>query len=158
MEQFNGQLLNSNCYINGANYLGIATKVTLPKLTPKYQEQNGIGLSTPIDYDTGKLEKMSAVMVFDGIQQDIYSSIGTDIPMILRGVIRTKNKPIKVIAEMRGSISIDNGDIDNDSVGQTTVTMTLKYYRLNFDGKDVVEIDSVNGIRKINGKNQLPKI
>ena len=158
---FNGLLLNFSVYIDGYNYIGKVVKATLPKVTAKMVEHYGVGMSAPIDIDTGQVEKMEASIEIDGVQEDIYKSIGSSTtPILLRGKIRNKKgSDVVLVAEIRGYISeIDHGDIEPSTKGKTNIKMAVNYYRISIDGEEVVEIDALNGIRKIFNKNQLASI
>lgn len=158
---FNGLLQNFSVYVDGANYVGKVVKAILPKITPKMVEHFGAGMSAPIDLDTGKVEKMEATIEIDGVQKDLYKSIGnSDAALIVRGKIRNDNgENESVIAEMRGYISeLDGGDWEPESKGSSNIKMSVHYYKLSIAGDDVVEIDALNGVRKINNTNQLASI
>ena len=155
---FSGLLQNFSVFVDGYNYVGKVTKATMPKITAKVMEQYGAGMSAPVDVDTGKVEKMEASIEIDGIQKNIFSTIGnSDTPIILRGKIRNDNgDDDSILVELRGYVKeVDTGEFAPDSKGNSNVTMSVHYYRLNIAGDDTVEIDAVNGVRKINGKNQL---
>lgn len=157
---FNGLLLNWSVYVDGANFVGRTSKATLPKVTPKMQEHFGAGMSAPIDIDTMKVEKMEFTAEISGIQKELYKVVGrADVPIILRAQIRNEGgENESVIAEMRGYIDIDPGDLEPDGKGQTNIKMAVHYYRLAIAGEDVIEIDPLNGVRNIAGANQLASI
>ncbi|AEE26295.1 phage major tail tube protein [Francisella hispaniensis] len=157
---FNGLLLNWSVYVDGANFVGRATQVALPKITPKMQEHFGAGMSAPIDIDTMKVEKMEFTASISGIQKDLYRVVGrADVPIILRAQIRNDTgENENLIAEMRGYVDIDPGEFEPDGKGQTNIKMSVHYYRLSIAGEDVIEIDALNGVRNIAGANQLAGI
>lgn len=158
---FNGLLLNWSVYADGANYVGKTPKATLPKITAKMMEHYGAGMSAPVDIDTGKVEKMEFACEIDGIQKEIYKGFGkSNYPIILRAQIRNDaGENESVIAEMRGNMSeVDPTDLEPDSKGNTNIKMSVNYYKLTIAGEVVVEVDAINGVRNINGKNQLVSI
>ena len=57
---------------------------------------------------------------------------------------------------MRGLVKeIDYGTWNAEDIGETSVSMTLQYYRFSEDGTDLIIIDPINNIRNLNGKDQL---
>jgi uncharacterized protein len=157
---FDNLLENFGVYLDGTGYLGTATELQLPKITPKIQEMFGAGMSSPVDIDTGKLEKMEASLKLSGIQTGVLLSIGKQIPLIVRGSLRKNDgASVPFIAEMRGIISdIDMGNLTADESGETSISLSLHYYRVAVSGTDVIEIDPKNNVRSISGDNKLASV
>ena len=155
---FGNILINFGVYLDGVAYLGTASEVQLPKIAIKTEEWMAAGMSGTVDVDTGKVDKMESVIKFKGLQTDPIKVLGNkEAPLIIRGNLRNKDgTEKKLIIEMRGLVKdYDNGTINAESLGETSVTLSLSYYRFSADGEDLIEIDPINNVRSLNGSNQL---
>ncbi|WP_440681962.1 phage major tail tube protein [Cysteiniphilum halobium] len=155
---FNNILINFGVYLDGIAYLGTASEVQLPNLAIKTEEWTAAGMSGTVKVDTGKMEAMESVIKFKGLQTDPIKVIGNkEAPLIIRGSLRNKDgTEKKLTVEMRGLVtSYDNGTINAESTGETSLTLSVSYYRFNADGEDLAEIDPVNNVRSLSGTNQL---
>ncbi|MCF6775996.1 phage major tail tube protein [Thiotrichales bacterium 19X7-9] len=152
-------LLNFGVYLDGYGYLGEASEVQLPKITLKTAELSAAGISGIIEVDLGKVEKMESSFKLKGVHIKPINALGlgNSIPLILRAAIKNADGTIKqIIIEMRGLIKeIDHGTFNSEDMGETSVLMSVHYYRLSEDNEDIIEIDPMNNIRKINGENSL---
>ncbi|MCF6776894.1 phage major tail tube protein [Thiotrichales bacterium 19X7-9] len=152
-------LQNFAVYLDGTTLIGETTEVQLPKITVKTVEYNGAGMSGTIEIDTGKIEKLETSMKLKGIQTVPIGSFGEDAtkPLILRAAIKNSDgTEKKLVIEMRGLVKeIDYGTWNAEDIGETSVSMTLQYYRFSEDGTDLIIIDPINNIRNLNGKDQL---
>ncbi|TNF65688.1 MAG: phage major tail tube protein [Gammaproteobacteria bacterium] len=158
---FNNLLENFGVYVDGVAYLGLASEIQLPKISVKTEEWTAAGMSGTVDIDTGKVEKMEAVIKLKGIQTDPVKAIGnTEAPLIIRGSLRNKDgESKKLIIEMRGLLKeYDTGTINAESLGETSITLSLSYYRLNVDNEDLIEVDPINNVRSISGENSLESV
>ncbi|EFU6966221.1 phage tail protein, partial [Salmonella enterica subsp. enterica serovar Tennessee] len=59
--------------------------------------------------------------------------------------------------EMRGRITeIDMGEVKQGEDTSHTYAIKNTYYKLSIDDQELIEIDNLNFIYKINGKNMIP--
>lgn len=152
-------LQNFGIYLDGYGYLGEISEIQLPKLTLKTAEWSAAGMSGVIEVDLGRLEKMETSLKFKGIHTAPINALGmgNSVPLILRGAIKNADGTIKsLLIELRGLVKeIDYGTLNDEGMGETSVSMTVHYYRLSEDKEDLIEIDPINNVRKINGENTL---
>lgn len=64
------KLTNANIYIDGVNLLGRAEEVTLPDVTYKMVEHNGLGMLGAVEFFSG-IEKMEATIKWGAIYQEV---------------------------------------------------------------------------------------
>ena len=63
---------------------------------------------------------------------------------------------IPVIGQMRGLVtSVDPGEWGDPKKGEVKLALTPNYYRLRVGGREIYEIDLINGVRRIGGVDQL---
>ncbi|MBG6248731.1 MULTISPECIES: phage major tail tube protein [Symbiopectobacterium] len=122
-----------NLFNDGMSYMGIATAVTLPKLTRKLGSYRGGGMN-------GAAPGADAVMLrFTGsYQRDDTGEIIT-VEVVMRG--RHKE--------------IDGGESKQGEDTEIKISTQCTYYKLTMDGKEMIEIDTINMIERVNGVDRL---
>ena len=122
-----------NMFNDGLSYMGVVESVTLPKLTRKLENYRGGGMQ--------------------------YAAPGADaVPLRFAGSYQRDDTGEIVAVEvvMRGRHKeIDGGENKQGENTSTKLSTVCTYYRLTIDGSDVIEIDTVNMVEKVNGVDRL---
>ncbi|UVM13116.1 phage major tail tube protein [Pseudomonas protegens] len=159
------KLKNLNLFNDGNSYLGVVKLVTLPPLGRKMEAYRGGGMNGPVKADlgfsddgiqfewkTGGLDLIalrqfgsvnaSGIMLrFSGaFQQDDTGDVST-VEVVVRGRHET----------------IEMGDASPGEDTEHSITTTCSYYKLTVDNEDIIEIDLLNFIEKVNGVDMLEK-
>ena len=115
-----------NVFLNGYSYQGVAKSVTLPKLTRKLENYRGAGMNGSAPVDLGS-----------------YQRDDTGETVAVEGVMRGRQK------------EIDTGEGKQGEDTESKISVVCTYFRLTMDGKELVEIDTINMIEKVNGVDRL---
>lgn len=159
------KLKNLNLFNDGNSYLGVVKSVTLPPLGRKMEAYRGGGMNGSVKADlgfsddgiqfewkTGGLDLIalrqfgsvnaSGIMLrFSGaFQQDDTGDVST-VEVVVRGRHET----------------IEMGDASPGEDTEHSITTTCSYYKLTVDNEDIIEIDLLNFIEKVNGVDMLEK-
>ncbi|WP_236187183.1 phage major tail tube protein [Pseudomonas protegens] len=159
------KLKNLNLFNDGNSYLGVVKSVTLPSLGRKMESYRGGGMNGSVKADlgfsddgiqfewkTGGLDLIalrqfgsvnaSGIMLrFSGaFQQDDTGEVST-VEVVVRGRHET----------------IEMGDASPGEDTEHSITTTCSYYKLTVDNEDIIEIDLLNFIEKVNGVDMLEK-
>jgi P2 family phage contractile tail tube protein len=159
------KLKNLNMFNDGNNYLGVVKSVTLPPLGRKMEAYRGGGMNGPVKVDLGmsddgiqfewktggldliSLKQFGAVnasavaLRFSGpFQQDDTDEVST-VEVVVRGRHET----------------IEMGEAKAGEDTEHTIKTTCSYYKLTVDGTEIIEIDLLNFIEKVNGVDMLAK-
>ncbi|ROL88005.1 phage major tail tube protein [Pseudomonas protegens] len=159
------KLKNLNLFNDGNSYLGVVKSVTLPPLGRKMESYRGGGMNGSVKADlgfsddgiqfewkTGGLDLIalrqfgsvnaSGIMLrFSGaFQQDDTGEVST-VEVVVRGRHET----------------IEMGDASPGEDTEHSITTTCSYYKLTVDNEDIIEIDLLNFIEKVNGVDMLEK-
>lgn len=145
-------------YVDGVGYLGRLAGGSLPKVTIKTEEHRDGGMDAPTDLDFG-IEKMESSLTFSELDRNMLKMVGRrDVPIVLRGSQEGENGESEaVIGTMRGLITeADPGEWKaGEAKTEAKLAMTPDYYRLTIGGEEIYEIDTVAGVRRVGGIDQL---
>jgi P2 family phage contractile tail tube protein len=152
-------LKNLTAFVDGQGYAGRVSELEPPKLTIKGEEYRGGGMDAPIEVDMG-MEKLEATMTFSEYDAALFKLFGLvdgeAVAVTLRGLMQDDGDAVAVICELRGRYKeMDSGTWKPGEVGTLKASIAARYYKLTINSEVVVEIDVVNMIRKIGGKDQL---
>ena len=153
-----------NVFLNGYSYQGVAKSVTLPKRTRKLENYRGAGMngSAPVDLglDDDALSMEWSLGGFpDSVIWELYAATGVDaVPIRFAGSYQRDDTGETVAVEvvMRGrQKEIDTGEGKQGEDTESKISVVCTYFRLTMDGKELVEIDTINMIEKVNGVDRL---
>jgi P2 family phage contractile tail tube protein len=154
-------LKNFNLYNEGASYMGQVEEIKLPKLKRKMEDFRAGGMNGPAKVDLGQ-EGLEAEFVCGGLMQDVLQQYGVckadGVMLRFAGAYQREDtcavQAVEII--MRGRHEeIDTGDAKGGDKSKFTVKCALTYYKLSIDGQEVIEIDLLNFIEKVNGEDRL---
>lgn len=152
-------LKNLNMFLDGRGKAGRIEEFTPPKITHKVEEFRGGGMNGPVELDMG-LEKLEATFTIKEHVKENAASLGLldgqSIPITLRGAVDTGTAIKGVVLQMRGRAKeMDPGTWKPGEDTPIKFALSLDYYKYLIDGSEVIEIDMINAIYKVNGKDKL---
>lgn len=151
-----------NCWIDGVGTDGVVPELTLPKITRKLEDYRGGTMMGDVKVDLG-VEAMECEIKFGGYMEEVLATMGTSINGTLfrfAGVAEREDTGdiIGLEIEMRGRFGeYDWGSQKAGDMSDHGATFHPTYYKLIREGKDVLEIDMLAGIWKVNGKDMNEK-
>lgn len=154
-------LKNMALFIDGRGYAGRVDELTLPTLAVSTEEHRAGGMDAPVNLDMG-MEALEATFTLSDFDEEVFAQFGlianNDLPVTVRGAIQAQGsgQAQPVVANLRGGwSSLDPGTWQPGSKNTLTATMAVRFYKLTINGREVVEIDIPNMIRRIDGVDQL---
>lgn len=154
-------LKNLNLFIDGRGHAGHVDEITLPKLSVKAEEHRAGGMDMPVELDMG-LEKLECTFKLSDFNPDVFRSFGLldgmGVPVVIRGATQAQGSTQvqAVVLTLRGGFkAIEAGTWKPGDKNALTITASLTYYKLTVDGEELVEIDAVNMIRRVDGIDHL---
>jgi P2 family phage contractile tail tube protein len=163
MAQIPRVLKNFSLFVDGRGLAGTVGQLTLPTLTTQMEEFRGGGMDAPVEIDMG-MEKLEAG--FEQFEYDenilaLYGlADGAATQVTARGALRRDGEAaVAMVVNMTGVIKqFEPGDWVAGDQTTASYQMALRYLKITIGGREVVEIDTVNMIRRINGVDQLESI
>lgn len=150
---------NFNLIVDNFGYAGLCEKVMPPDLKTKDEAHRGGGMDAPISLDMGMEElELKATMAEHNpfIFRQFGLQDGNAVAVTLRGAAQDDRSttPITIVATGR-YCAITSGDWKPGDKPPLDFTIKLRYYKITIGNREVVEIDVLAGIRKIDGVDQL---
>ena len=152
-------LKNFNLFVDGRGYAGRVEELTLPKLSIKTEEIKAGGMDVPIELDMG-MEKLECELTLSEYDAEVIKMFGLNngaqVPLTLRGGLDDEAGITPVVVTLQGAWrALDFGNWKAGEKASLKVSVALRYYRLEIGGQELIEIDALNMVRKIDGKDQL---
>lgn len=157
-------LTGMNCYVDGRSFAGQVAELENPKLTAKMREYMAGGMSAPLDIPTGEVEKMEATASFHGVHKDVITALGVTlgavVPFVFRGATQNDDgSKSAVVITMRGMVKeLDWGGWKPGEEMPLKAALAVHYYRYEYAGEALLEVDPINNKIVINGVDQLADI
>lgn len=155
------KLKGFNLFHNGTNFVGETKEIQLPKLSRKMEDYQGGGMSGPIPIDFGQ-EAIQLEWTCGGFMEDVVRMYGitSHDGVQLRfsgGYQREDSKTydsVEIVVRGRHK-EIDMGSGKPKEDTDFKVTTAASYYKLSINGQELIEMDFINMIEKINGNDLL---
>jgi P2 family phage contractile tail tube protein len=151
-------LKNFNYFQDGVKWSGEVSSLTLPKLTRKMEEIINGGMAGPVQVDLG-MEKLELGVTTGGFRIDALSSFGaTTVDAVTSRYLGAYQNdatgaPDAVEIYTRGRYSeIDPGDAKAQTINEWKYNKALAVYRLTINGVEVIFIDLLANVVRINGR------
>lgn len=146
-------------FVDGTSMIGIAEEITLPKLTRKTQAWRGGGMLAAVDVDLGFEDgALDMEITVGGISTFLLGKMGTETAdgMQLRfaGAYQDDSTAGIVPCEIQVRGRFTETDWGNAKVGDDTshkYTLKNTYCKISVNGAEVLEVDALNFIHKVNG-------
>lgn len=157
------KLKNMNLFFNGDNWQGKAEEITLPKLTRKLEAYRAGGMNGAAHVDLGlEDDALGMEMTLGGMEAQLYKQWGIaeidGVPLRFAGAYQRDDTGEVTACEVvvRGRLSeIDPGNAKQGDNTQVKFSFKPTYYRLVWNGADLIEIDVVNMVEKVDGVDRL---
>ncbi|XOQ09864.1 MAG: phage major tail tube protein [Serratia liquefaciens] len=150
-----------NLFNDGFNYMGIVSSLTLPKLTRKLEKYRGGGMNGAASIDMGLDDDALALeWSMGGIDELVLKQWGAvdAVPLRFAGSFQRDDtgevSAVEVVLRGRHK-EIDFGEYKQGEDTETKVATECTYFKLTVDGKELIEVDIVNMVEKVNGVDRL---
>lgn len=157
-------LKNFAVFVDGTSYMGQVDSVTLPKLKRKMEEFRAGGMRVSAKVDMG-LEALEADISAGGWLRDVLRQWGTaradGVPLRFAGAVQSDDSGDYEAVEvyMRGRWEeLDMGDAKAGDKSEFKAKMQLTYYRLVWEGEDIIEIDALGLVEKVGGNDVAARV
>jgi P2 family phage contractile tail tube protein len=152
-----------NVFNNGLSFQGVAEEVELPKLTMKGEDFRTGGMMGEVTANMG-LDKLELTHKYAGFAPELFTGFATEtadseLIRFAGSYQRDDTGDVMSVEIMvRGRhTEIDTGNAKAGDKGETSIKTALTYYKLTVDGKELIEIDLINTVFKVEGEDRYEK-
>ena len=157
------KLKHMNLFNEGESYMGVASSVTLPKLTRKFEAWRGAGMDGIAKVDMGMGDDgLPLDWALGGIDLTVLKQYGAvsanSIGLRFAGSYQQDDTGDTIAVEVvvRGRHEeIDMGEAKPGEDTEHKIITACTYYKLTIDGQEIIEIDTMGMISKVDGKDML---
>lgn len=152
-----------NVFVDGKGYAGVASAVQVPTVEVLTREFSAGGMSGPVKVRQARHGLLAATITFQGFDPDLYTGLalteGSLLPLTVRGSAQDidGNTHAHVIKMLGFIEKLDEGEWKDGEEVPLKLDMSLRYYKRERDGVELIEADPVNMIFRIKGVDQLAK-
>ena len=148
------KLKKLNVFLNGDNWVGVAEEFTPPKLSRKFENYRGGGMSGSVGVDMGFDDSaLDVSFTFGGYGEELLRCMGEPkadgTSMRFAGSLQRDDTGEIVAVEIvcRGRFKdLDRGTLKSGDNTQAKVSMVNTYYKETINGQVIHEIDLLNMI------------
>lgn len=156
-----------NVYNSGNRLLGMGDELTLPDFEASTETVSGAGILGEIDDPTpGYFTNQEIEIPFRILDKEATDMLDMTkaVQLEIRGAQQTTNsegdiefRPMRVVVRGRSG-KLAMGKVKAGSTMDTKITLTVLYILIELEGKPVLELDKMNEVYKVNGKDVLAKV
>ena len=164
MANIASQCQNLNVFFGDGDWAGRIEGYTPPELSSQVEDYRAAGMHGSVALRTGQ-ELMESEIVFKGHHSEVYTAWGiadsTQQTIEVRGALQNYSGEVKtIIFTQTGPVIKVMGDQiqGQGEVPEMTLTQNPHYFKVEYDGVVVVEIDILNATQTIEGVDQLEPI
>lgn len=154
-------LRNCAIFVNRVDKVGQAMEMSLPVLTEKVEEIRNAGMVMPIEIKLG-YEKLEHSFNFTALDPKVLKlfglKVGSESEFMITGALADEEDGAvhSAVAYVRGFLkTADAGSWKAGEVAETTFTVSIRYYKLEIDGEEIIEMDpfhvSSGGVSQTDG-------
>lgn len=159
------RLTNANVYVDGVSHLGKVEEINLPDITFKLAEHKALGMIGAFELFSG-IDKMEATIKWNAFYPEVltkFSDPRKALKLQVRSSLETwdsegLSEEVPCVAYLTGQPkNFPGGNFKQHDNVEASSKMTLTYYKLEIDGKPVVEYDALANTYLVNGVDVFAK-
>lgn len=163
------QVINRfNVYRSGSNLVGISGEVELPEITNLTDTIEGAGTGGNLEIPViGLTDTMDMQIPFTTLSKDAFALMnpGQAADLMLNGAIQCMDTGTGKVGYSQMSVAVRGlvktftpGSVKAGAKMESSVTLSLSYYKIVIDGTTMLEIDKLNGVYIVNGEDILKEV
>lgn len=157
------QITNANVYVDGRSFLGKTEEIKLPEVVTTMVEHKALGMVGKIELPSG-IDKMESAQKWNSLYPEVLLKAANPFQSVqlqcrssqetYTGQGRTAQVPVVVF--MTGTFKkFPTGNFKQHDNVEAETTMNVTYLRVVVDGKEILEVDVLANIYKVDGVDLL---
>lgn len=150
---------NFNLFVDGLGYAGLIDSVTLPDIELTVEDHRAGGMDSSIPLDMG-MEAMEMSFEVAEHSRALFEQFGLQnqgaVALTFRSAMVDDVSVTPYVINVQGMFTqFSMGEVQNGQKNPLSITIKLRYFRLEQASVEVWEIDVLNMVRRIMGVDQL---
>jgi len=157
------RITNANIYVNGNSLLGRAEEIKLPDVSAIMQEHKALGMVGKIELPAG-FDKLEGEIKWNSLYKDVAKTVANPykaVQLQCRSNIETygaqgRLQEVSLVTYLTVMFKKNPlGTFKQHDNVEAETSMSVTYIRVQVDGTDVVEVDVLANIYKVDGVDLL---
>lgn len=157
------RITNANVYVNGNCKLGQVDEIKLSDITTLMTEHKALGMVGKIELPSG-FDKMEGEIKWNSFYEDTWREMidpFDTVPLMVRSNVETydsqgRKKQVPLVTHLSVMFKKNSlGTFKQNDNAEFTSSFTCYFIKQQIDGKDVIELDVLANIYKVNGVDKL---
>jgi len=157
------RVTNANVYMDGNNLLGRAEEITLPQVKHTMSEHKALGMVGKAEFFSG-IDKLECKIKWNSYYPDVMKKAADPFKAVqlqARASLETYTgqgltRQVPVVVYLSGTFKeFPMGALKQHDNVELETTMNVLYAKLVVDGQEIVEIDILSNIYKVDGQDIL---
>lgn len=157
------QITNANVYLDGNSFLGKIEEIKMPDVVVTMTEHKALGLVGKVELPSG-LDKMESTQKWNSLYPEVLKKAAnpfTAVQLQCRSSLETytgagRTEQVPVVVYITGTFKrFPAGNYKQHDNVEAETSMSVTYLRINVGGKDVIEVDVLANIYKVDGVDLL---
>jgi P2 family phage contractile tail tube protein len=158
---------NYNVYADGEQMIGVADDITLPSIKNKTISVSGAGLLGEVNTPSpGNFESFEQEIKFNLVYSSMVNMLSPlrQVNLTFRGAQQAVDKSLGYsykslrIVEIGRVKEFTPGKMKRSEGMDASVKLEVTYFLMESDGEEIVCVDKLNGIYRVNGEDMLADI
>lgn len=147
-----------NVFANGIGHLGVSDEFELPKI--QFNRESLVIGGFEVDVKNGTFQKLEAKMVLKQYSKNVFEAMANDSTsyFVVKGSVFSDGVAVPAVATIKGDFDLDLGSWKAKEQLKQTIEVKVKFFELEINGKQFVQLDTKNMIAKINGTDLLAQL
>jgi P2 family phage contractile tail tube protein len=160
------RLTNANIYLDGVSLLGKAEEVSSPTITFKMTEHKAMGMYGAMEFPSG-IDKMEMKIKWNSLYPEVMKKAAGPFKnhqLQVRGsleqwnAIEGRKSEVPVVIFITGAFkNFPTGTFKQHDNVELETMLTVYAIKEEIDGEEIVEVDVMSNIFKVNGEDQFAK-
>ena len=157
------QITNANVYVDGNSFLGKTEEIKMPDVVVTMTEHKALGLVGKVELPSG-LDKMESTQKWNSLYPEVLKKAAnpfTAVQLQCRSSMETytgagRTEQVPVVVYITGTFKkFPMGNYKQHDNVEAETSMSVTYVRININGVDVIEVDVLANIYKVDGVDLL---
>lgn len=149
-------LVDINCFFDDESFAGVANTMTLPKIVTKTIDMVMSGVAGDMARDIGRLEKLECEVTISDYAPRIMGLVGSrdsrEEVFVARGAVDVEGTIRTVVVRQQGfwrELEFNEWAPEKEATNKFAINVEM--FEVELDGREVIHIDKLNNIFRING-------